>query len=362
VSDEDLAPASLPRGRAENGERAIRRAVDAVVAAAPQVDPAMARAVVLRVTSRTRSRSMITEHLTDHPAALADGDSSVPAPVARLIAELIAAGVEGLALPRCLDCGLEKPLVRGVPGGKVCNGCLKRRRPAEICSGCGALEPRATRDPNGQPVCAACHRRTYISPVDRCAVCGVNRSYRTRKRICAECRERAHAACATCGQPAAVPAAGEPARCAHCLLASPAPCRVCGELTIGRDGSGRPRCKRCYERPVGTCGRCGRVRTIVRLAVDGDPDLCALCWRGPTVACENCGKMRPCRGERRGRMLCGSCAPVRSQACAHCGRARRPVAQWPEGPVCGSCYARARGEGHLPGVRADAAADALLGL
>jgi len=41
---------------------------------------------------------------------------------------------------------------------------------------------------------------------------------------------------------------------------------------------GRPQCQRCYQRPVGKCGRCGRVRTIVRLAVDGDPDLCALCW------------------------------------------------------------------------------------
>ena len=42
---------------------------------------------------------MITEHLVEHPTALVDGDSSAPAPVARLIAELIAAGVEGL---RCL--------------------------------------------------------------------------------------------------------------------------------------------------------------------------------------------------------------------------------------------------------------------
>jgi hypothetical protein len=249
---------------------------------------------------------MITEHLAERPTALVDGDSSAPAPVARLIAELIAAGVDGLALPRCLDCAREKPLVRGVPGGKVCNGCLKRRRPAEICSRCGRLEPRATRGPNGQPVCAACHRRSYIRLVERCAVCGVNRSYRTRKRICSECRERPHAACVTCGQPAAIPAAGELARCSHCRLGSTEPCEGCGVLTVGRTRQGHPRCERCYQRPVATCGRCGRVRTIVRLAVDGDPDLCALCCRGPTVACERCGNVRPCRGERRGRMLCGS--------------------------------------------------------
>lgn len=336
-----VGEAAAPAGRAGGGERAIGQAVDAVVAAVSQLDRALARAAILRVTSRTRSRSMITEYLAERPTALADGDSSAPAPVARLIGELIAAGVEGLALPRCLDCGQEKPLGRGVPGGRVCNGCLKRRRPAEVCSCCGKLEQRATRDQNGRPVCAACHRLTYIRPVERCAVCGVNRSYRTRKRICSECRDRPHTTCTTCHQPAAIPAAGEQAQCSHCRQGSPEPCEACGDLTISQTRQGRPRCQRCYQRPIGTCGRCGRVRAIVRLAVEGDPDLCAICWTGPTVACENCGKVRPCRGERRGRMLCGACAPVRVQVCAHCGRARRPAAHWAEGPVCGSCYARA---------------------
>ena len=78
---------------------------------------------------------------------------------------------------------------------------------------------------------------------------------------------------------------GEQPQCSHCRLGSPEPCEGCGAPTISRTRQGRPQCQRCYQRPVGTCGRCGRVRTIVRLAVDGDPDLCALCWRGPTVAC-----------------------------------------------------------------------------
>jgi len=341
VSGAEQALPAVPGACAGSEELAIVRAVDAIVAVAPRLDAALVRAAVVRVTARTRSRNMITEHLVDHRTALVDGDSSAPAPLARLIAKLIAAGVEGLALPRCLDCGQEKPLARGVPGGKVCSACRKRRRPAEICSRCGKLESRAASGPDGEPVCRACHRRTYIRPVERCAVCGVNRSYRTRKRVCSECRERPHTTCATCGQPAAIPAEGEQPQCSHCRLGSPEPCEGCGAPTISRTRQGRPQCQRCYQRPVGACGRCGRVRTIVRLAVDGDPDLCALCWRGPTVACERCGKVRPCRGERRGRMLCGSCAPVRAQSCAHCGRSRRPVAHWPEGPVCGTCYPRA---------------------
>ena len=219
---------------------------------------------------------MITEHLVEHPTALVDGDSSAPAPVARLIAELIAAGVEGLSLPRCLDCGREKPLARGVPGGKVCNGCCEAPSSGGDLFALrqGAASGRRS-DPDGEPVCRACRRRTYIRPVERCAVCGVNRSYRTRKRVCSECRERPHTTCATCGQPAAIPAIGEQPQCSHCRLGSPEPCEGCGAPTISRTRQGRPQCQRCYQRPVGTCGRCGRVRTIVRLAVDGDPDLCA---------------------------------------------------------------------------------------
>ena len=45
--------AEAPAGRAGSRERAIGRAVDAVVAAVPQLDRTLARAAILRVTSRT---------------------------------------------------------------------------------------------------------------------------------------------------------------------------------------------------------------------------------------------------------------------------------------------------------------------
>ncbi len=304
---------------------------------------------------------MITRYLLAHPTALVDGGSGAPdPPLARLIEDLIAVGVGGLARPRCLDCGEERRLIRKVEGGRVCNRCVKRRRPQVECSRCGRVAQCARRDEQLRPICNRCHQRVYVSPVRRCGVCGVNRTYQTRKRICRECEQLPHTTCAGCGLPAAIQTAGEPAQCSHCATGETRPCRECGELTAGRDRQGRPRCERCYQRPVGTCGRCGRVRAIVRLAVDGDPDLCAICWTGPTVKCESCGKIRPCRGERRGPMLCGSCAPVRPQTCSHCGRCRRPTAQWPEGPVCQRCYwASARREGNMSTVRRVAAADAL---
>jgi hypothetical protein len=341
VSDTKPAPPVIAPGRAGNAERAIVRAAVTVCGLVPQVDVALARAAIVSVASQTKSRNMITEYLVAHPAALVDGDSGAPDPVARLIGELIAAGVDGLALPRCLDCGEPKPLRRHVPGGRVCNRCLFRRRPLETCASCGTIARRAKRDADSNPICARCNRLTYVPTVHRCGVCGVNRTYRTKKRICRECAELPHTSCAACGLPAAIPTDGTDPRCSHCVTGTTEPCRECGELTAGRDRKGRARCERCYRRPVGTCGRCGRVRAIVRLAIDGDPDLCAICWTGPTATCESCGKVRPCRGERRGRMLCGTCTPVRPQTCAHCARRRRPTAQWPEGPVCRACYDRA---------------------
>jgi integrase len=288
-------------------------------------------------------RNVVAAHLSAHPSALVDGDSAAPPAVARLIAELGAVGMEGLAAPRCLDCGNPRKLTVPVEGGRVCDSCGKRRRAPERCVRCGKLALPVARDENRDPLCSTCWTRTHVPPIKLCTVCGVSKTYRTGRRrgICSQCADRSHATCASCGLAAPIPEPGAVARCARCALRPPESCRLCGEPTIGRDRDGRPRCERCYRRPVGTCGRCGRVRAIIRRAVDGDPDLCAICWTGPTVICEGCGRLRPCTGKRRGRMLCKACRPVAPQTCAHCGRERPASAHWPEGPVCSSCYARA---------------------
>jgi hypothetical protein len=258
VSDTEPAPAPAPApalapGPAGTADRAIARAAETVSSLIPQVDGELACAAILRVTSRTESRNMITEYLIAHPTALVDGDSGATDPVARLIEDLIASGVEGVQRPRCLDCSEPKPLVRRVDGGRVCNRCRHRRRPLEKCARCGAMARRAKRDADGEPICARCNQLTYVPPVHRCGVCGVNRTYRTKKRICRECAEQPHTSCAACGLPAAIPTDGTDPRCSHCATGTTELCRECGELTAGRDRSGRPRGERCYQRPVGTC-------------------------------------------------------------------------------------------------------------
>ena len=325
-----------------NQERALDRAVDAVLAAEPPISAEIGSAAIVRAASTTRMRNEITAHLLAHPDALVDGSSAAPAPLRRLIVELRAAGITGMTDPRCLDCGEAKPLIGRVEGG----GGLRRLQetPTHAAALRAVREGRAAEggDAQGRALCGTCHRRAYIRPVRPLhrlwhptaptalaeeSAPGA-RSDRTRRATRAaspprsRCRARRRGARIARSRP-------------------PMPCAVCGELTICKDRTGRARCEDCYRRPVGACGRCGRVRTIVRRAVGSDPDLCAICWTGPTVTCEGCGQVRPCRGERRGRMLCSACAPVADQECAHCHRQKRPLAQWAEGPVCNRCYHRA---------------------
>ena len=171
MTDTKLAPAPvIAPGSAGTAERAIARCAETLAALVPQVDAELAGAAIVRVACRTESRNMITGYLIAHPTALVDGDSGAPDPVARLIEELIASGVEGLQRPRCLDCGEPKPLVRRVPGGRVCNRCRHRRRPQEMCAQCGTIARRAKRDADGKPICARCNHLTYVPTVHRCGV------------------------------------------------------------------------------------------------------------------------------------------------------------------------------------------------
>ncbi len=306
----------------------------------PHVDGIVARAAIMRVTSRTESRNMITNYLAAHPTALVDGGLGR--------ARSARAADRGPDRERCRRAGAAA--VFGLRRGETaCAACgwwsglqplPVRRRPLESArSAAGSRVARNAMRTASRSAGAAISSPTFRGPTLR----RVRREPHLQDEEADLPRMRRAAAhqLRACGLPAAIPTDGTEPQCSHCATGTTEPCRECGELTAGRDRKGRPRCERCYQRPVGTCGRCGRVRAIVRLAVDGDPDLCAICWTGPTARCENCGKVRPCRGERRGRMLCGTCAPVRPQTCAHCGQSRRPTAHWPEGPVCRACYDRA---------------------
>jgi hypothetical protein len=155
VSDTKLAPAPvIAPGRAGTAERALARCAETVSALVRQVDAARAGEAILRVASRTESRNMISDYLVAHPTALVDGDSGAPGPVARLIEELIAGGVEGLPRPRCLDCGRPK---------RLCG----------VCPAVGSATAAATEDDHRR-----CARSAARSPAARSAMRTATRSAR----------------------------------------------------------------------------------------------------------------------------------------------------------------------------------------
>lgn len=354
--------------KACRAEETMADATRLLVEAVPSLGPAGAAELVASAGGSPLGRNQLHAWLGEDGDVLRSGRSDCPRSGARLLAELSGRGFD-VALPRCLDCGMARPLPDRVDGGRVCARCYQRRN-VEECGSCGRVKPVAARDAEGRALCSRCRNSDpatwrpcgrcgqvaqtiafedgvavgsccYVAPQLRCTVCGIRkgaREWRTRRPVCTVCAEVDRTSCETCGLDAPTPQNGAPAACARCRTGAQSPCSACGLLTLGRSQQGEARCADCYERPVGPCGRCERIRPVVRLAVDGDPDLCGVCWKGPVMVCESCGRTAPCRGERKGEMRCTRCRPVTPQPCAHCGEARKPMAHWHEGPVCAGCY------------------------
>ena len=288
----------------------------------------------------------------------------------RVLNGLIAAGVTGVSPPTCVTCRRpQRHFVIVVDDGRQCCDC-RQAALREPCAGCGRVTKVAARPERG-PMCQRCWSHDpaswrpcglcatvgrkagtmagihvgaccYVPPGVRCTVCGLAKGvhpYKTRRPVCARCQTRSLMSPAASANDQLPRPPTAPIRCARCAhdtrrsavsAAAPGPRRV--TVPAGRDAS---TVTPAQSRP---CGRCGKVRAIVRLARGDDPDLCGLCWRGPIAVCEHCGKTRPCRGERRGEMLCAACAPRSREPCIRCQRTRTVAARLPTGSICAACY------------------------
>jgi hypothetical protein len=357
-------------------ERALPDAAARVAAALPGMPEPQARQALTTVTSGWVASfdpiryERITAHLTAHPDALTSGASTVPVDVARLITALRGLGRTEVADPRCADCDRPCfPRAHRPDGLRVCTNCDNRRRYAP-CGRCGRVRPVCTRQPDGSPVCQPCRqldpacwklcgrcgrqgwiRATvhgvrvgdccYLKPHERCSVCGLGRAvslYASGKATCADCAGEPRGVCVRCGLDAPIRGDAEAAVCLRCRAGVNRPCRVCAKPTVSRDADGAPRCPGCFAKRPRVCGGCGRRRVTPPRATDAEPHLCAACWQGPTVTCAGCGRLRPCRGERTGRMLCKSCTPRSKRTCVYCGHRRTVSVNWADGPTCTSCY------------------------
>lgn len=372
-----MRPQPPPEPLTEHQHR-LQHAAD-VIAGICGADVATARAALLLAAPGSAQLKVVLDHLGKYPDALRSGSSAAPKPLLRVVLALHEAGVEQIVAPRCVDCAhASTRLDYLVPGGRICGACRAVRRSGP-CRVCGQHRPAVSQDETRAPICPACASKSsaHVRPCGncgiptrvalrvtgpgptlvlgrccaaplaaRCTVCGWRNgvhAYKTRRPLCALCAAGPRTICASCGLDAPHPADPDaPPCCARCTRRKPVPCRDCGTLTARRARPGEPpQCHDCVLRPVGACGRCGRERVIVRRAVDEDPDLCGVCWHGPVTSCANCGHQRQCRGQRRGVMLCQSCAPRRLHRCARCGRDRRSGTELGEGRLCHACYNKA---------------------
>jgi hypothetical protein len=297
--------------------RADQGIVQAVTGTLGPVDPRLVLELVGRVAARAREREQLAAWLAEHPDALTCGASAGPLALVRLLWELDAAGVVGVARARCAGCGTaRRQLPLTVPGGRVCNQCLRRDR-LEPCARCGQTATVAFRDAQRRAVCPRCRRRDPAT-FQPCRQCGRRGPVASRDQH---------------GQPLG----------ACCYAAPVRVCGGCGERRpITATTSSGPRCQACYQRPPRRCGVCGQLELIIRKGRDGSPDICRRCYRLPLARCLVCDRLRPCVLVAAGAPYCATHAPRPATPCAGCGRLGPVAGNLPDGPRCERCWDRAR--------------------
>ncbi|MET7854289.1 XRE family transcriptional regulator [Streptomyces avermitilis] len=169
----------------------------------------------------------------------------------------------------CVSCGKTAAAALVDDDGALCHLCYNRhRRPRRLCGRCGQLKRIARNARDGQPdLCDGC----YQGPDATCSIC-------SRVRPCASRDEQGQPVCATCyqrhrdGEPCARCGRTEPVNtrwpigpvcmtCYTAVLRSPAECPLCGMVQplIARDNDGTEVCGPCVGFAADyTCKQCGR--------------------------------------------------------------------------------------------------------
>jgi len=296
--------------------RADQTIVTVVTDTLGKADPELVCGLAGRAARRVREREQLAAWLAAHPGALTSGASSGPPALVRLLWELDAAGIVGVARARCVQCDTaRRQLCLLVPGGRVCNRCLRRNR-AEPCTRCGQPGIVAFRDQQRRAVCPRCRRRDPAT-FQPCRQCG------------------------QLGPVAARDTHGRPL--GSCCYTTPAKvCGGCGKVgPVTATTSAGLRCAACYQRPPRRCGVCGQPELIVRKARGGKPDVCRRCYRLPVARCLVCGRLRPCELVAAGTPYCSTHAPRPAKPCAGCGQVGPVTGYLPDGPRCQRCWDRA---------------------
>jgi len=147
---------------------------EAIIRAIATVDPTVPGVIVHRALDAharaATSRSRLAEELRDHPFRLTKDDPRSSAVLARVVADLNAAGHASFVPPTCPSCGRERTY--GYPsedGVRICRRC--RPAPTEACEGCGHERRVARRLHDGSALCTTCcsHDESRFEPCTTCS-------------------------------------------------------------------------------------------------------------------------------------------------------------------------------------------------
>lgn len=322
----------------------LERRAAAVVAAVHAVDvtaaPGTVEAVLVEVAPTPHKRARIVRHLHEHPDALTAGSSATPKLVGALIAALVEAGVTGLVVPTCADCGLPLELFHTRGRQRICRRCYERRQSGtQTCGGCGKRCRAHGRAADGTPLCQVCQ---HNSRAIACSGCGrvrpVSYSRRDGKPYCRGCRARNQLEpCTGCGNLRPVNTRDPDGRgyCGSCYVRAKSPevCGKCGAIApvAERRGDGAAICASCHALPIRVCGTCGRTRRVALKATATSPDLCPTCYQAPEITCSVCGDTALGRRTTAdGRPMCFRCQACRRVDAALTGpEGTIPETLWP---------------------------------
>ncbi|MGA5065318.1 hypothetical protein ACPB9E_16430 [Streptomyces exfoliatus] len=379
----------LPRSATEP-EAVISEIVRSADPACERIDVAAVLQSVFRQRPQLRT---LAEVLQAKPGLLTSGRPEGPRAIERLVRALREAGAEKLVLPRCGDCGRERPLTGLGDGARICSACSNRRNArANPCVICGSTT-LAGRDRAGQPRCRAHPPWGATDPAEELAVliasgpfgvsaataqqavCSVELTRPGQLRLLwaledtpdlltgrgAEGPPKISAlaqalidrgargvvvpSCPFCQRTTDLKQRRDGLRCCEqCRregkIATCATCRRARPIG-GRRFDGQPVCGTCRQhdpfnhRP---CSVCGEMR--FRKSRTDDGGVCAACRETPTTICATCGERGPCYFAATDAPKCLPCsAKEREEAvCASCGKHRRVNNRTATGePLCGNC-------------------------
>lgn len=175
---------------AERVQTRIGFIVDLIRQIDPSLDVDSVRGIVLTVVHNRLLVYGVAGHLRSSPDDLTSGRSGMPGTVADLIAKLIDAGVKGLVVPVCAQCGLNSVKSQRVADSQICR-CDDASR--SRCARCGDIGRPTQRQGDGCCWCDLCVQVERADVLD-CSACGHRRQVRGHlpdgRPLCARCLSR----------------------------------------------------------------------------------------------------------------------------------------------------------------------------